>query len=117
MNIRSMKGRIVDMAKLVAQNETAIAIGNAKMNARGDLLGRGGEVIKKKEQVAQEYHKANPNAVKRVSLKSMQPDTFLTPDEAINELKKLKEQRDAEEAPKEVKAEKPAKRKIIDSDE
>ena len=45
-----MQGKEVDMHKLVMQNETALAVGNVKMNARGDLIGPGGKIIQKNEE-------------------------------------------------------------------
>ena len=42
---RSMQGKVVDMNKLVMQNEMAVAVGNVKVNARGDELGPGGKII------------------------------------------------------------------------
>ena len=39
---RSMQGRQIDMEKLRAQNELMPAVGNMKVNARGDELGPGG---------------------------------------------------------------------------
>ena len=33
---RSMQGKEVDMAKLALQNETTVAVGNVRVNARGD---------------------------------------------------------------------------------
>ena len=33
---RSMQGKEVDMQKLMMQNELTVAVGNAKVNARGD---------------------------------------------------------------------------------
>ena len=33
------------------QNELTVAVGNAKVNARGDELGPGGKIIKKREEV------------------------------------------------------------------
>ena len=56
---RSANGREVDMDKLRLQNETAIAVGNAKVNARGDELGPGGKIIRKREDVLKEYFKGN----------------------------------------------------------
>ena len=53
---RTMQGRIVDIEKLRASNEGVRAIGNMNVNARGDVLGRGGQVIKAKEQVMREYY-------------------------------------------------------------
>ena len=60
----SVRGKEIDMEKLSLKHETTPAVGNAKMNARGDLLGPGGKVIKTREQIMQEYYKKNPRAVK-----------------------------------------------------
>ena len=56
---RSMQGMDVDMEKLKAQNELALAVGNARVNARGDEIGPGGKIIRKREEVMQEYYKGN----------------------------------------------------------
>jgi hypothetical protein len=50
---RSMQGKEVDMNKLIMQNEMTVAVGNAKVNARGDELGPGGKIIRKREEVLQ----------------------------------------------------------------
>lgn len=42
---RTARGKEIDMGKLVQQNELSIAVGNAKVNARGDKLGPGGKII------------------------------------------------------------------------
>lgn len=59
---RSMQGKEVDMHKLIMQNEMTVAVGNAKMNARGDELGAGGKVIRKREDVLKEYYQSHPDA-------------------------------------------------------
>lgn len=51
---RSMQGKEVDMNKLINQNEMTVAVGNVKVNARGDELGPGGKIIKKREDVLRE---------------------------------------------------------------
>lgn len=56
---RSARGESVDMDFIRLSNESTIAIGNMKTNARGDELGHGGKVVKNKAQVMQEYHKLN----------------------------------------------------------
>jgi hypothetical protein len=48
---RTMQGKEIDMAKLVMQNEMNVAVGNVKVNARGDELGPGGKIIRKVEDV------------------------------------------------------------------
>jgi len=44
---RSMQGKEVDMNKLMNQNEMVIAVGNVRVNARGDEIGPGGKIIVK----------------------------------------------------------------------
>jgi hypothetical protein len=51
---RTARGRELDMNKLVNQNELTIAVGNAKVNARGDKLGPNGQVIQRREEVQRE---------------------------------------------------------------
>ena len=60
---RSMQGKEVDMQKLVMQNEMTVAVGNVKVNARGDELGPGGKIIKKREDVLREAENPLPNQV------------------------------------------------------
>lgn len=108
MKVTTMQGKVIDVGALMAQNETAVAVGNANMNARGDILGEGGQIIKRKEQVAQEYHKSN-NAVKSVSLKDIQADVFLTPADAVARATQAKKDHDEAVAK--------GKKTIIDSDD
>jgi hypothetical protein len=61
---RSMQGKEVDMSKLALQNENTVAVGNVRVNARGDELGPGGKIIKKREDVLKEYYQDNPTAPK-----------------------------------------------------
>lgn len=65
MVYRTMQGKIIDMDKLMQKNELTPAVGNAKMNARGDKLGPGGKIIKTREEVVAEYYESNPKAKKR----------------------------------------------------
>lgn len=50
---RTMQGKEIDMTKLVMQNEMTVAVGNVKVNARGDELGPGGRIIRKVEDIMQ----------------------------------------------------------------
>lgn len=61
---RTMNGKEVDMHKLAMQHEMTVAVGNARVNARGDELGAGGKIIKKREDVLKEYYSDHPNAVR-----------------------------------------------------
>ncbi len=60
---RSMQGKEIDMDKLMRQNELMPAIGNVKVNARGDELGPGGRIIRKREEIIAEYYENNPKAI------------------------------------------------------
>ena len=53
---RTMQGRMVDIEKLRAANESVQAVGNMNVNARGDVLGAGGKVVTKKEQIIKKYY-------------------------------------------------------------
>lgn len=44
-NYRTAQGKIVDMAALAAKNERVRAVGNMKVNARGDSIDSQGKVI------------------------------------------------------------------------
>ena len=59
----SVRGKEIDMEKLGLKHETEPAVGNARMNARGDELGAGGKVVKTREQILQDYYNQNPRAV------------------------------------------------------
>lgn len=48
-------GEQIDMAALVARHSNTVAIGNARMNARGDRLGENGTVLKTQEQIEAEW--------------------------------------------------------------
>ena len=48
---RSMQGREVDMNKLININELTPAVGNMRVNARGDELGPGGQIVRKREEI------------------------------------------------------------------
>jgi hypothetical protein len=60
---KTMKGREVDMDQLLEKNQLMPAVGNAKMNARGDELGPGGKIVKKREDTINAYYENNPNAI------------------------------------------------------
>ena len=53
MVYRTMQGKEIDMDKLMRQNELVPAIGNMKINARGDEIGAGGKIVRKREEVVQ----------------------------------------------------------------
>lgn len=59
---KSAKGKMVDMARLALENESSVAVGNMKSNARGDLL-ENGKVVKSREELLQDYYNQNPRNI------------------------------------------------------
>ena len=102
MKVRSVKGKIVNIGALREQSGNNIALGNTRMNARGDIIGRNGQIEATKEQIVTAYYANNPKAVtvSKVSLADISSE-ILTPAQAVEQLQK--------EAPK--------RRRIKDSEE
>ena len=55
----TMRGKELDMEKLSLRNELTPAVGNVRVNARGDEIGEGGKIVKTKEQILAEYYQRN----------------------------------------------------------
>lgn len=111
MKIRTAKGAVIDMASLAARNSTTIALGNAGMNARGDLIDRKGRILKTRDVVIQEYYDKNPKAVTQtVSLRDI-GEEVLTPKEAMAKLDEAVTKKKSE-----IKVES-KRRKIVEKDD
>ena len=66
---KSMQGKQIDMDMLRQRNELTPAVGNAKVNARGDELGPGGKIIRKKEDLLKEYYENSSSMPEEVAVK------------------------------------------------
>lgn len=63
---KTAQGKVVDMGRLMLQNEKIRAVGNMKVNARGDLLDDNNNVISSKpEQVNKQYNRQVTNPKKK----------------------------------------------------
>ena len=72
---RTNKGIVIDMEALLAQNSDEPAMGNMKVNAKGDVLGKNGEIIQTAEDRARAYYTENPkSSTAKSTLKGAQPD-------------------------------------------
>ena len=60
----SLRGKKIDMEQLSLKHETIPAVGNMKVNARGDHLGPGGKIVKTREEILKDYYAKNPRAIK-----------------------------------------------------
>lgn len=66
-------GKHVDLDLLISRNELTPAVGNARVNARGDELGPGGKIIRKREDVLKDYYN-NATGVVDESIKKTPKD-------------------------------------------
>jgi len=53
---RTSRGATVDMSTMLTKNETVPAVGNMRVNARGDEITADGTITKTRNQIMQEYH-------------------------------------------------------------
>lgn len=60
-----MNGKIIDMDLLRQRNELTPAVGNARVNARGDELGAGGKIVRSREEVLKDFYAAAEEKAKR----------------------------------------------------
>ena len=72
---RTSKGKIIDIDAMIKAQEDVVAVGNMNVNARGDKLGPGGQVIQTAEERVREEYENNPpgQTMENVSLKGNQP--------------------------------------------
>lgn len=72
---RTNKGVVIDMEALLAQNSDEPAMGNMRVNAKGDVIGKNGEIIQTAEDRARAYYTDNPkSSTAKSTLKGAQPD-------------------------------------------
>jgi len=53
---KTLQGKMIDMDMLRQKNELTPAVGNVRVNARGDELGRGGKIVRSREEVLKDYY-------------------------------------------------------------
>ena len=88
---RTMQGKAIDMDMLRQKNELTPAVGNARVNARGDELGPGGQIIKKREDVLKAYYEENPAMPDEIAVKKPKADSIIEPDQFNNKAQKHEE--------------------------
>jgi hypothetical protein len=71
---RTARGINIDLDRLKTINERTVAVGNAGVNARGDMV-RGDKIIKSREEIAQEmYNIRGNNIAKENKVNTPTPD-------------------------------------------
>jgi len=76
---RTMQGRMVDIDKLRAANESVQAVGNMGVNARGDVIGQGGRIVKTKDAVMKEYYQTPKGVAQDIAVKTEAPQPKAQP--------------------------------------
>ena len=71
---KSMQGKTIDMDLLRQRNELTPAVGNAKVNARGDELGAGGKIVRSKEDLLKEYYENTTGVPDELAVKQQEKD-------------------------------------------
>lgn len=99
--VRTARGKVIDMHQLFVDNQKSIAVGNASLNARGDLV-KHGKVVKTVEERRAEYEVANSRSSTTISLA---PDAKLTEEKAMKEVEEFKVTPKLKKVKKEVKEE------------
>lgn len=60
---KTAHGKTIDIEKLRLMNEKTIAVGNMKVNARGDQLGQGGRIIATRNELMNQQYKIQGTVV------------------------------------------------------
>jgi hypothetical protein len=109
---RSNRGVSIDFDALMAKAGESAAVGNMRVNAQGDVLGKGGEIVQKNEDRVRAYYKNNPRSSTSASLKGDTPTQKLQPDAVPNGAPKT-----AATAKENVRTAKPVPAPVVEPDE
>lgn len=96
MKVKTALGKTIDMGALIAKNDKTRAVGNMKVNARGDTIDGTGKVIKSvNEKVATNYSRTvgnkSANVVERRPTKQAKPANITVSKEETELLQDLSE--------------------------
>ena len=100
-----MQGRMVDIEKLRAANESVQAVGNMNVNARGDGLGAGGKIVTPKETIIKKYYEQPKGMVSDTPTKNKPQPAPETVKQTVQKMTPVA----AKPAPKKVVAPQPKK--------
>lgn len=118
---RTAKGLAFDMEAFTQANEKVVAVGNLGgpnvVNAKGDILGKAGKVIKKRKEVVDQYYRENLPVHETRSIKEeiakkrqealiapttvdVKDEEFLSPEAALAKVEETKKETFVEPKPK-----------------
>ena len=113
---KSYRGKEINMRALQSKYEHTIALGNGPLcNARGDLIGKNGKIIKTREEQLKEYRESISQQEGEVSMRAPEPMTdlektisqYTKPEKIIIKKKKTKDPEPEAEPVAEPAPEKP----------
>lgn len=105
---RSMRGKSVDMDMLRKRNELTPAVGNARVNARGDELGAGGKIVRKREDIVREHYK-NAGSVQSDDSVTARAPRETTSTKAVEEPVATEQTKETKKTASRTKKQEPAK--------
>lgn len=82
-NYRTAMGKMVDMAALTAKNEKTRAVGNMKVNARGDTIDAQGRIIRTATTKVNDAYSKTVGNRSAQPVKNKQKSSALVPDKPI----------------------------------
>ena len=86
-NYRSAMGKTIDMAALASRNENTRAVGNMRVNARGDTIDANGRIIKPvTDKVNEAYSKTVGNRSAQVTKRPVTPKPQVKEELSIAEI-------------------------------
>jgi hypothetical protein len=72
MKYKSYRGKMVDIDELRRKHEKTVAAGNMSVNAKGDTLGPGGEILETTQRKARKHYTTTQTTRTSVSIKGDQ---------------------------------------------
>lgn len=89
---RTMQGKSIDFDSLRLANELVPAVGNMRVNARGDVIKPNGEIVKTRDDIAEEKTQQEIQQIQQVEefTEDFGPEPELSPEEAQKILSKKK---------------------------
>ena len=112
----TMQGKQIDMDLLRKKNELTPAVGNARVNARGDELGPGGKIIRKREDIVKEYYKTQPVA-EEPAVVTASTQTTTTVQDTTTKPTKAKTSRKTTKAQEKLEAAQPTESELAEFDD
>jgi hypothetical protein len=90
-NYKSAMGKSVDMSALASKNEHTRAVGNMRVNARGDTIDSNGRVIRPvTDKVNEAYGKTVGNKSAQVTKRPVTPKPTVTPNTTVQKTEVVK---------------------------